>query len=144
MDIYTRSLRIVLAVVAWFNLLSAVLGMLGLTIGFLPIPVEWLDGSAFTSYLWPGVILGVVVGGVQVLALVAQYGRWRLAAGLHAAAGLVMIGWVFIEVAMLPGFVLLQGIYFATGVLQTVLAVLLLGAWPRPFLGRDRPVDSGS
>jgi hypothetical protein len=30
----------------------------------------------------------------------------------------------------------LHGIYFATGLVQTILAVLALGAWPRPFLAR--------
>ena len=33
---------------------------------------SWLDPTPFTSYLWPGVILAVVVGGTQVLAVIAQ------------------------------------------------------------------------
>jgi hypothetical protein len=33
----------------------------------------------------------------------------------------------------------LHGIYFATGLVQTVCAVLALGAWPRPFLQRASP-----
>ena len=57
--------------VAWCNLASALLGMAGLTFGFMPIPTEWIEGSVFTSYVWPGVILGVVVGGSQALALAA-------------------------------------------------------------------------
>jgi integral membrane sensor domain MASE1 len=77
-----RALRVTLAVVAWFNLVSALVGMLGLTVGGgLGIPLDWLEGSIFTSYFWPGIILGVVVGGVQALALVAQYGRFRVAWG---------------------------------------------------------------
>ena len=130
-----RGLRVALAVVAWFNLVSALVGMVGLTVGGgMGIPLQWLDGSAFDSYLWPGVILGVVVGGAQALALVAQYRRYRLAWGLHAAAGLVMMIWIFIEIAILLVWSPLHGIYFGAGLLQTVLAVLALGAWPRPFL----------
>ncbi|MDV6272981.1 hypothetical protein R3Q06_05655 [Rhodococcus erythropolis] len=30
----------------------------------------------------------------------------------------------------------LQGIFFATGLVQTILAVLALGAWPHQFLQR--------
>jgi hypothetical protein len=134
-----RPWRIALAIVAWFNLLSALAGMLGLTIGFMEIPREWIEGSVFTSYFWPGIILGVFVGGVQALALIAQHGRFRLAAGLHAAAGLVMMIWIFVEVAIMLVWSPLHGIYFATGFAQTVLAILALGAWPRPFLGRERP-----
>ena len=123
--------------VAWCNLASALLGMAGLTLGFMPIPTEWIEGSVFTSYVWPGVILGVVVGGSQALALAAQYWRFRLAAGLHAAAGLVMMIWIFVEIAIMLVWSPLHGIYFATGLVQTVLAVLALGAWPHPFLARD-------
>ena len=133
-----RALRIGLYVTAWFNLLSALIGMAGLTIGGgLGIPLEWLEGSVFTSYFWPGMILGVVVGGAQAFALAAQYGRYRLAWGLHATAGLTMMIWIFVEIAIMLVWSPLHGIYFATGLVQAILAVLALGAWPRPFLRRD-------
>lgn len=133
----SRWVSIALQVVAWFNLATALLGMAGLTLGFMPIPTEWIEGSVFTSYVWPGVILGVIVGGSQALALAAQYGRYRLAAGMHAAAGLVMMIWIFVEIAIMLVWSPLHGIYFATGLIQTTLAVLALGAWPHPFLARD-------
>ncbi|QAB19227.1 hypothetical protein Leucomu_09575 [Leucobacter muris] len=118
--------------------------MAGLTLGGgLGIPLEWIEGSVFDSYFWPGVILGVVVGGAQVLALVGQYGRCRLAWGLHAAAGLVMMIWIFVEIAIMLVWSPLHGIYFVTGLLQTVLAVLALGAWPGPFLDRDAKRGGG-
>ena len=133
-----RPLRIALASTAVFNLVSALAGMVGLTIGGgMGIPMEWIEGSAFDSYVWPGVILGVVVGGVQALALVAQFGRFGLAPGMHAAAGLTMMIWIFVEIAIMLVWSPLHGIYFATGLIQTVLAVLALGAWPRPFLARE-------
>jgi hypothetical protein len=100
------------------------------------LPREWIEGSAFDSYLWPGVILGVVVGGIQALALGAQYRRYALAAGLHVAAGLVMMIWIFVEIAIMLVWSPLHGVYFVAGLLQVVLAVLALGAWPRPFLSR--------
>lgn len=132
-----RALRVTLLVVAGFNLASAVAGMIGLTVGGgMGLPLEWLDGTPFASYAWPGVILGVVVGGMQALAVIAQYRRYALSWGLHAAAGLVMMIWIFIEMAMLLVWSPLHGIYFVTGLLQTVLAVLALGAWPRPLLSR--------
>lgn len=133
----SRWVGVSLQVVAWFNLASALLGMAGLTLGYMPIPTEWIEGSVFTSYVWPGIILGVVVGGSQALALAAQYGRYRLAAGLHAAAGLVMMIWIFVEIAIMLVWSPLHGIYFATGLVQTILAVLALGAWPRPLLARE-------
>lgn len=130
-----RSLRVSLQVVAWFNLASALAGMIGLTVfGGMGIPSEWMEGSGFTSFFWPGIILGVVVGGAQALALAAQLSSRRLAWGLHAAAGLVMMIWIFVEIALMLVWSPLQGIYFVTGLVQVVGAVLALGAWPRPFL----------
>lgn len=132
-----RTLRIALAAVASFSLVSALAGMLGLTIGDgLGIPPEWIEGSIFTSYVWPGVILGLVVGGTQALALFAQRGRYHLAWELHTAAGLVMMIWIFVEIAIMLVWSALHGIYFAAGLIQVVLAVLTLGAWPAPPLRR--------
>lgn len=134
----SRGLRVALTVIAWFNLVSAVVGMVGLTVGGgFGIPMEWLHRSVFTSYFWPGMILGVVVGGVQALALIAHYGRYRLAWGAHAAAGLVMMVWIFVEIAIMLVWSPLHGIYFTAGLVQTVLAVLALRAWPYPFLERE-------
>lgn len=138
----SRWLRISLASIAWFNLLSAIAGMLGLTLGDgMGFPAEWIEGTVFSSYFWPGVILGLVVGGVQLLALLAQYRGLHLAWGMHAAAGMVMMIWIFVELALILTWSPLHGLYFTTGLLQSVLAVLALGAWPRPFL---RAVGQGS
>lgn len=135
-----RILRYSLLVVAWFSLVSALAGMIGLTIGGgMGIPLAWLEHSAFSSYFWPGIILGVVVGGAQALALAAHYGRFQLALGLQVAGGLVMMIWIFVEIAMMLVWSPLHAIYFVTGLLQVVLAVLALGAWPRPFLARVGP-----
>lgn len=141
----SRALRIGLYVTAWFNLISALVGMVGLTVGGgLGIPLEWLEDSIFTSYFWPGVILGVIVGGVQAVALAAQYRRLRLAWGLHAAAGLTMMIWIFVEIAIMLVWSPLHGLYFATGLIQSILAVLVLGAWTHPLLSRDPKGDSSS
>ena len=132
-----RWVAIGLRVVAGFSLVSALIGMAGLTIGGgMGLPREWIGNSVFDSYAWPGVILGVVVGGAQALALVAQHRRYALAAGLHAAAGLVMMIWIFVEIAIMLVWSPLHGVYFVAGLAQVVLAVLALGAWPHPFLSR--------
>jgi hypothetical protein len=137
-----RAFRFGLIGIAAFNLLSALAGMVGLTVGGgMGLPLEWIEGSIFDSYLWPGVILGIVVGGVQALALVAQFRGYTVAWGLHAAAGLIMMIWIFVEIAIMLVWSPLHGIYFVTGLVQTILAVLALGAWPRPFLARTPPAE---
>ncbi|MBF4560900.1 hypothetical protein ITJ43_01980 [Microbacterium sp. VKM Ac-2870] len=131
-----RSIRVLLQLVAGFNLLSACAGMVLLVFvggDSVGMPPEWLARTPFSTWAWPGLILGLVVGGAQVLALIAQHRRLKLTWGLHAASGLVMMIWIFIELAMLLVWSPLHAIYFAAGLIQTVLAVLALGAWPRPL-----------
>jgi len=130
-----RWLRRALAGVAIFNILSALAGMAGLTLGGgMGIPLELLDGSPFRSYFWPGIILGLVVGGSQVVPLLAQRRHSQFAWPLHAAAGLVMIIWIFVELVMLLNWSVLHGIYFVSGFIQVVLAVLALH-----FVSRETP-----
>ncbi len=47
-----------------------------------------------------------------------------------------MMIWIFVEIAIVLAWSPLQGIFFTTGLVQTILAVLALGAWPHPFLQR--------
>ncbi|CAN7434244.1 hypothetical protein LJR045_002816 [Microbacterium sp. LjRoot45] len=133
----SRGVRAGLLAVAWFQAVSALVGCAGLTFGGgLGIPLEWLEATPFDSYVWPGIVLGVVVGGAQAVALGAHHARYRLAWGLHAAAGIVMMVWIFVEISLLLVWSPLHGVYFVTGTVQVVLAVIALGAWPHPFLSR--------
>ena len=133
-----RGIRIGLAITAWFQFVSCLIGgVMGVFFGGAGVPDAWLEGTPFTSFVAPGLILGVIVGGTQALALAAHHRRLRVAPGLHAAAGLVMMIWIFAEIALLRVWSPLQGLYFSTGLVQVALATLALGAWPRPFLARD-------
>jgi hypothetical protein len=129
--------RVALSVIAWFNAVTAIGGGIALAAGLMGAPEEWLEGTPFSSYLVPGILLAVVVGGIQAAAIVAERRRLAVGPGVHAAAGLTMMTWIFGELAVLMVWAPLQGIYFALGLAQTALAVVALGAWPAPFLARD-------
>jgi hypothetical protein len=54
-----------------------------------------------------------------------------------------MMIWISVEIAIVLVWSPLHGIFFVTGLIQTVLAAFALGAWPRPFLQRrPRPPAS--
>jgi hypothetical protein len=127
--------------VTCFNLVTALAGAAALVSGVMPalgLPLSLLDGSGFDDFFWPGVILAVVVGGTQLLPLIAYRMRLDLAWGLFAVAGFGMMIWIFIETGIIGGQSPLQILYFATGVAQCVLVLLVLGVWPRPALRRER------
>ena len=72
----------------------------------------------------------MVIGGTQLLAVIAEVRRAATALFWAAFAGFAMIIWIFVELAVMGGFSALHGIYFATGTLQLVLVFALLGIAP--------------
>ncbi|WP_255513543.1 hypothetical protein [Homoserinibacter sp. GY 40078] len=135
-----RWMRVTLLAITWFNLVSAAGGSIAVATGSLEslgLSRSLLEGSIFPDYLWPGVILGVVVGGTQLLPILAIRARLDVAWGLFATAGFGMMIWIFVETGVIRGLSALQFIYFGTGLAQCVLVMLVLGIWPRPLLRRE-------
>ncbi|WP_411733792.1 hypothetical protein [Paeniglutamicibacter sp.] len=59
--------------------------------------LDFLEGSPFESYLWPAIILFVVVGGTQLLAFVHLLLRRASAAFWTAVAGFALVIWIIAE-----------------------------------------------
>lgn len=96
----------------------------GLAGDVLSMQTDMLDGTPFGSFLIPGIILSVAVGGSQIA---AAYGLWRHEPwGMTAsfAAGAILMGWIIGEV-MLLGWIAphgLQPFCFIYGVVVAGLA----------------------
>ncbi|WP_205814208.1 hypothetical protein [Microbacterium sp. K24] len=119
--------RNVLFVILCFGAVSALAGgILGVVANGAGVPLAHLDGTPFASYLIPGLILGVVVGGTQGAAAFLSHRRlpWGLLAA--AVAGFGMTIWIFVEVAVV-GYSWLQSIYLALGLGELALVLVLLG-----------------
>ncbi|RWZ58303.1 hypothetical protein ELQ92_14870 [Labedella populi] len=143
----TDTLAVSLALLGSFNALSAIAGGIAiLATDGLGMPISMLSGSPFTSFLWPAVILIAVVGGTQVTAVVLVVARRAEALAASAVAGFGMVIWIFVETGIIRGLSWLQIVYFATGVLQLALVIVLSGAlswlpscrWARRCLVVDR------
>lgn len=101
---------------------AAVYGGLGLMISGLGMPDEWLERTPFDTWLLPGVALLLLVAAPQLgaaAALVIDRGRADRAGIL---AGLVLMGWIVVQVALLQRFFFLQPVIFAFGALEVALA----------------------
>ncbi len=66
------------------------------------VKTSWLDGSPFSSYVIPSVVLLVAVGGSAALAFAALAMRSPWAAPLGVAAGVILVGWIAVEVIWIP------------------------------------------
>ncbi len=123
-----RAEGIALLALQVFATLSAIAGGIALLAGTIDLPAEWLDGSLFSDYSIPGIILAALVGGTQLVALLYTLRRaesYLLATGL---AGGVMMGWIIGELiivgsndATMIGY---QLVYFVVGLLEFAIASL--------------------
>ena len=120
-----------LAALTLFGALSAFTGaVLAIAANGAGVPLEYLANSPFRSYVVPGVILGVVVGGTQIAAATALLRKQRRALLLSAIAGFGMIIWIFAELAIIRQYSWLQSAYFALGAIELILVLCLLGIIP--------------
>jgi hypothetical protein len=129
-----RGIRLALLIVLAFVSLTAFAGgvalLLGtlvptLSIAIIP-PLEYLQGSPFDSYLLPGLALAIVLGGIHLVAFVLVIRRHPRALFVAAAAGYAALIWIFVQMVFIP-FSFLQALYFAAGLLELGLVLLLLG-----------------
>jgi hypothetical protein len=120
-----------LTVLVAFGALSALIGaVLAIAANGAGVPLEYLKNSPFSSYFAPGLILGVVVGGTQLVAAIALLAKRGIALLLSAVAGFGMLIWIFVELAMIQQYSWLQGAYFILGGLELILVLVLLGVVP--------------
>ncbi|GAB2577700.1 hypothetical protein [Microlunatus antarcticus] len=122
-----------------FNAVSAVGGGIGMVVAHgLSMPLSLLTDSPFSTFLLPGLILALVVGGTQTAAAVLLLRRRTSALVWSAVAGFGMVIWIVAEVGYLHVLGWAQMIYLVTGLGQLVLVFSLLGivAWlPRKTTG---------
>jgi hypothetical protein len=121
-----RSVRIALVVVNLFAALSAIVGAVGLLVGYMEVPLSELRGTPFADFTVPALLLGIVVGGSALAAaMIVLFGSQRIQALASAAAGCIMVGWMMVEIAMISLNIWVQALYFAVGLLMIGLAGLL-------------------
>ena len=122
-----RIARVTLVVFLAFGAVSAIGGAIALLItSGLGMPPSMLDGTPFTSFVIPALILFVVVGGTQGVALALLARQSRTALLWSAIAGFGMIVWIMVETVMIQGFSALQAVYFSLGIAQLALVVAML------------------
>jgi hypothetical protein len=117
-----------LIVVSLFHALSAVGGGIGMVVADgLSMPKSLLADSPFSTFLLPGLILAIVVGGTQTVASVRLLRRRPSALLWSAVAGFGMVIWIIAEIGFLQALTWAQMVYVVSGLLQLVLVFSLLG-----------------
>ncbi|HVU02531.1 MAG TPA: YIP1 family protein [Polyangiaceae bacterium] len=127
--------RSVLAVLLSLVALNAIGGGLYGVLGAKGLPREWLAGGPFRDYSIPSAFLLLGVGGTFGAAAIAVFRGARHARALSVTAGLLALGWIAIQVALMGLRSFLQPVIFVAGVAVLGLAAALPGAPVRDYLG---------
>ena len=130
LPISSRIFSSALVVLLIFGAVSAFGGaVLAIVFNGAGVPLAHLAGTPFSTFLVPGLILGLIVGGTQLVAAVSLLVRQNWALLMAAIAGFGMLIWIYIELAIV-GYSWLQSVYFGLGALELILVLALLGIVP--------------
>jgi hypothetical protein len=131
MQTLRKILILVLIVMTGFLGIPAILGGIALMGNLYAPPVEMLQGSPFTSFLLPGLVLSVIVGGSALAAMILLIRRNPFGELVALTSGVIIMFFEFIEVmviGMQAGVSqFMQVFYFMFGTLICVVAVGILG-----------------
>ena len=122
-----------------FAALSALFGGLELETGWpYQFPATMLEGTPFSDFVVPGLILGLLVGGSAAIATVETVRSASVGAAWSLVAGFIMAGWITGEVLLLDfignaghnlsAYFWLQPFYFVVGVAMVALAITMAPA----------------
>jgi hypothetical protein len=133
-----KLVRIASGVPEAFNALSAIGGGRALLLGTYQdgvlieaggrarFPLEWLQHTPFSDDTVPALILTIGVGGSSLIAAVLIFTGREEGVLASVVAGLVMAGYIVVEVVMLrQGISWIEGLYFALGLAISGLATSL-------------------
>ena len=97
--------------------------------GILNLPLSLLDGTPFKNFLIPGIILTIVVGGVNLLAVFYNIQRHANRYNWAMAGGFVVCGWIFAQMILIHAAHWLHFLYLGIGMLIILLTYQLKGKW---------------
>lgn len=148
---HRREAHFILFVAEAFVALTSIVCGVGLAVGVIQFPPEFLQDSPFSNYTLPGLLMAIVVGGSALWAAVALGAGRSSALALAALAGLILLLFEVVEItvidrntgAWLPLVVTLQAAYSALGLIIVGLAAVLWEAGRRQQSMRMRHAASG-
>ncbi|MCZ7567172.1 MAG: hypothetical protein M5U01_01045 [Ardenticatenaceae bacterium] len=128
------ALRVSLFIVDLFVALAAIGGGIALFAGLESsdrVPPEWLHGTPFQSYVVPGLILAVIVGGSAAIATFATYESPSAGGAVSLLASVLLMGFIVVEVAILnqpSRWTGTEVVFFITGLVMSLLGLVVLKA----------------
>lgn len=106
------------------------------------VPREWLEGTPFSDYFIPSLILFAGIGGSYLLASVVVFAGLRIARLAAFAAGVILLAWLAVELVLI-GYVSWMQPATTVGALVVLGLAWLLPTGPRTHVTRIERVGAG-
>jgi hypothetical protein len=97
--------------------------------GVINLSTKLLKETWFKNFLIPGVVLTVIVGGTNLLAVFYNMQRHPDRYSWALAGGIMISGWIIVQMILIGTFHWLQFIYLGIGILIILIAYQLKGKW---------------
>jgi hypothetical protein len=135
-----KLVRFALVVLEALVALGAIAGGLSLVTGTITFPPAWLQGTPFSDYTIPGLVLAIVVGGSALCAAATVFIHREWAALVSVAAGLLMAGYEVVHFALIDHLEWFYVRYFVLGLVIFGLATYL---WMGEYRHQHVPTRQG-
>ena len=89
------------------------------------LSLSWLEHSPFENYLVPGIVLLLANGVLSMIAVLAIMIGARISALLVILQGILLTGWILVQM------LLIQTVYFLHVVMGTIGVLLMVIGWLR-------------
>jgi len=109
--------------------LAAVGGGIGLMVANgSGLPADTLSYSLFDSFVVPGLLLAIVVGGSQLVAAYLLLANRRHGLATSLLAGFILLAWIYGELYVTHAHSWLQTLMFAIGIIEVGFVALMHGS----------------
>jgi hypothetical protein len=93
------------------------------------LSLSLLEPTPFTNYLIPGIVLAILVGAVNLVAVFFNIQRNANRYNWAIAGGVMISGWIIAQMILIQTAHWLHFLYLGTGVFIILLAYQLKGKW---------------
>lgn len=120
-----KIIRYALGILLLFLALNAFGGGYYGMAGAKDVPLEWLEGSPFSNYFIPSLLLFAVVGSSALLAAIAVLGRHYLAVRAALISAVIVLIWLTVQISIIGYISWMQPVTATAAVLILFLTWLL-------------------
>jgi hypothetical protein len=108
------------------GLVSIISGIYMIPTNGMGMPLSWLENTIFGSYLVPGLILAIVIGGFSFSAGILLLLKRRCAIEVTVSTGFALLIWIFTEIYLIRESHWLQAAFFIVGAAILIASMFII------------------